>query len=329
MPIFRAGLLIALVSALAGCEPTRPPPLNSPPVIRIAVIPKGTTHEFWRAVQAGAQKAGRELGATVTFQGPEREDDRESQVSLVQNTISVRPDAIVLAPLDARALVDPVRQARAAGIPVVIIDSGLEARAGEDFVSFVATDNRKGGQMAGRRLGEALGGRGRVVILRYLEGSASTTQREEGCLQALTEFAGIEVIDPGRYAGATRATAQEAAENLLAASGSFDGVFCPNESSTYGMLLALRTRGLAGKVRFVGFDASDAAIEAVRAGEVEGLVLQNPVRMGYLGVKAAIDHLRGGVVEPEIDTGALLLTRDNLDSPEARELLAPPPAAGK
>lgn len=302
--------------------------------LRIAVAPKGTTHEFWKSVKAGAERAAKAAGnVEITFRGPEREDDREAQISLVQNLIAAKYDAIVLAPLDDQALVGPVKQATAAGIPVVIIDSGLKAEAGKDFVSFVATDNYLGGKLAGKRLAEAMGGKGKAMLLRYLEGSASTAQREQGFIDAIKEAGGIELIDPKRYAGATRATAQEAADNLIASNQGFTGVFCPNEPSTFGMVLALRNRSLLGKVAFVGFDASDAALEALRNGEMQGLVLQNPIRMGEMGVRAAVDHLRKKPVERLIDTGVRLVTKENLQTPETLELIGaapvPPTAPAK
>lgn len=294
------------------------------PALRIAVVPKGTTHEYWKSIHAGARKAEKELGGVqITFRGPEKEDDRDQQVSLMQNLISSKYDAIVLAPLDDRALVGPVRQAAAMKIPVVIMDSGLQAEVGKDFVSFVATDNEKGGGLAGRKMGELLGGKGKVLLLRYQEGSASTALREKGFVDAIGGFKEIQLIDPKRYGGATRATAQEAAENLLAANGDIAGVFCPNESTTFGMMLALRSRGLAGKVRFIGFDSSPELVDAMRKSEIQGLVVQNPVRMGYLAVKAAVDHLRGRPVEPRIDTGVGLITPEAMDTPENRELLSP------
>jgi ribose transport system substrate-binding protein len=292
--------------------------------LKIAVIPKGTTHEFWKSVHAGAAKAEAELeGIEITFRGPEKEDDREQQVALVQNLLTGRYDAIVLAPLDDHALVAPVRQAKAAGVPVVIIDSGLEGTAGEDFVSFVATDNKRGGRVAGEHMAELLEGKGRVLMLRYQEGSASTRLREEGFVEAIGEHPGIELIDPGRFAGPTRETALQAAENLLAANPEIDAVYCPNESSTFGMLLALRGRGLAGEVRFVGFDSSEGLVEALRNREIDGLVVQSPIRMGYLGVMAAVDHLRGVSVETRIDTGASLVTGETMDDPEVKELISP------
>lgn len=324
-----------------GCEKEPAPANSSTPAnptdkpgdkpsgkpLRVALVPKGTTHEFWKSIHAGGVKAAKEAGnVELTFRGPEREDDREQQVSLVQNLVSSKYDAIVLAPLDDKALVGPVKDATAAGIPVVIIDSGLQAEAGKDFVSFVATDNYKGGQLAAQRMIKSLGGdaaKGRVLMLRYQEGSASTAQREQGFADEIVKAKGITFIDPKRYAGATRATAQEAAENLLASNTDLQGVYCPNESSTFGMLLALRSRTLAGKVNFVGFDSSEGLVQAMSAGEIDGLVVQNPMRMGYLGVKTALDHLHGTKAEKSIDTGCALVTKDNMSTPEMKELLAP------
>jgi ribose transport system substrate-binding protein len=335
----RAGVCL-LLAGLMGCEAKPPPKTESgrgttqpaaqtaasvpAKPLRIAVIPKGTTHDFWKSVHAGALKAKQEFGPLdLIFRGPEKEDDREQQVSLVQNFISSRVDAIVLAPLDDKALLPAVRQATAAKIPVVIIDSGLAGEAGQDFISFAATDNYKGGQLAGERIGEVLGGQGRVLLLRYQEGSASTVERERGFTDALAKFPGIELVDPKRYAGPTRATAQEAAENLLTAHGDVQGVFCPNESSTFGMLLALRSRGMAAKIHFVGFDASPGLVEALGKSELDGLVVQNPMKMGYVGVKTAVDYLRGRPISPRQDTGVVLVTPESMSTPEYKDLLSP------
>ncbi len=291
---------------------------------KIAVIPKGTTHDFWKSVHAGAEKARQELGdVEVVFRGPEKEDDREQQIALVENFVSDKVDAIVLAPLDDKALVSPARRAMAAKVPVVVIDSGLAGEPGKDFASFVATDNHRGGQLAGERMREVLGGKGKVLLLRYQEGSASTMERERGFVEVIAKAEGMELIDPKRYAGATRATAQEASENLLTAHTDMVGIFCPNESSTFGMLLALRARGLAGKVRFVGFDASPGLVKALADKELDGLVVQNPMKMGYLGVKTAADAIAGRPVELRVDTGVAMVTPDNMTKPEFAELLNP------
>lgn len=214
---------------------------------RVMVIPKGTTHEFWQSVHAGASKAAEELGdVEILWQGPSREDDRTEQIKLVQNAVASGVDGIVLAPLDARALVEPVEQAIAKGIAVVIIDSALES---DKVASFVATDNYRGGVLAAQRLGGLLGGEGRIILLRYAVGSASTEEREKGFVETMKkEFPRVVFVSDDQYAGATSDLAQQKAQNLLTRfKGRFDGVFCPNESSAVGMLRALEGAGLLAK----------------------------------------------------------------------------------
>ncbi len=299
---------------------------EGPQKISIAVIPKGTTHEFWKSIHAGAVKAGRELGVEVIWKGPLKEDDREAQISVVENFISAGVSGIVLAPLDETALVVPVSNAKRVGIPVVVIDSGLK---GSDYISYIATNNKLGGVLAGRRLVELLNGKGRVILLRYQEGSASTNLRESGFLEVMQQHPGIEVVSSNQYAGATTETAYRISENLLApyktADGrlTIDGIFCPNESSTFGMLRALQDANLAGKVRFIGFDSSVKLVEALEKGELDGLILQNPFKMGYLGVKTMVAFLQNQPYENYIDTGVTLVTRENMNQPEIRELILP------
>ncbi len=295
---------------------------------QVAVIPKGTTDEYWKSIHAGALRAQRELQAAgvdvaIIWKGPLREDDREQQVQVVENFVGRQVSGIVLAPLDARALVAPVEEAVGAHIPVVVIDSGLQSKLPS---SVVATDNREGGRLAARRLGGLLGGQGKVILLRYMVGSASTEEREEGFLEVMRrDFAGIQLISTEQHAGATRDSAKRAAENLLNRfGGEVTGVFASNESSASGMLLALRDAGLAGgKVKFVGFDASQVLDQALVAGDVQGLVVQDPVKMGYLGVKTLVAVLRGEKVPAVIDTGVGLVTPENMNDPVQAALLHP------
>jgi ribose transport system substrate-binding protein len=301
---------------------------NDKKKITIAVIPKGTTHEFWKSIHAGSNKAAAELKAQgteieVIWKGPLREDDREQQIQVVEGFAAQGVSGIVLAPLDNRALVRPVADARRAGVPTVIIDSGLES---DEIVSFVATDNYKGGTLAADRMGQLLGGKGKVIMLRYAEGSASTTEREQGFLDQIKKnFPEIELISTDQYAQATRDTAKRASENLLNRFGDqVQGIFTPNESSTMGMLLALEDIGKAGKVSFVGFDVSQKFIEALNAGQLHGIVVQNPFNMGYLGVKTMVENLLGRPVEKKIDTGVMMVTKENMQTPEVQTLLRPP-----
>jgi ribose transport system substrate-binding protein len=289
--------------------------------ITIAVIPKGTTHEFWKSIHAGAIKASRELGVDIQWNGPLREDDREEQSKIVETFIASKVSAIVLAPLDDRSLMPPVMEAKGRGIPTVVIDSGLQ---GEAHSSFVATDNYKGGALAAERLGELLKGKGKIIMLRYQEGSASTTERERGFTDTMkSQFPGIQFLSDNQYAGATTETAFTASENILNTYSNPDAIFTPNESSTFGCLRALQSRGLAGKIIFVGFDSSTKLVEALRNKEIQGLVLQNPFNMGYLGVKTAVAVIKGETFEPRIDTGVMLATPENMDQPEIQQLLTP------
>jgi ribose transport system substrate-binding protein len=252
-----------------------------------------------------------------------REDDREQQIQVVEGFTAQGVDGLVLAPLDDRALARPVEEAQSAHVPTVIIDSALQSNA---IVSFVATDNRKGGMLAADRLGDLLGARGKVILLRYAEGSASTQDREDGFLQEIKQkYPNIQLISTDQYAGATRDTAKRAAENLLNRFGDeVQGIFCPNESTTAGMLSALQDIGKAGKVIFVGFDTSQSFIDAMRAKQLQGIVVQNPFNMGYLGVRTMFESLQGKPVAKRIDTGVTLITLDNLDGAETQTLLHPP-----
>jgi len=309
------------VSACANKKNAEAPGPGAAKTLQIAVIPKGTTHVFWKSVEAGAKAAGAELGVNIVWKGPIKENDRAQQIAIVEQFTAEKVDGIVLAPLDDTALQRPVAAATAKGIPVVIFDSALKGEAGKDFASLVATDNRKGGSMGGERLGELLGGKGDVVLLRYQVGSASTDEREAGFLEAIGKHPDVKLLVDNRYAGATAGEAKNAAMNLLDKLREAEGIFCPNESSTFGMLLALRQSNLNGKVRFVGFDTSPPLVEALRNKDIDALVAQNPTRMGYLGVRTCVDRIRGQQVEPRVDTGVRLITRDNLNDPEIRELL--------
>jgi ribose transport system substrate-binding protein len=281
---------------------------------------------FWQSIHAGAQKAATEAGVEIIWRGPLREDDRDSQVSEVEGFISRGVSGIVLAPLDESALVAPVSEAMRRKIPVVIIDSGLK---GDDYVSFVATDNTKGGELAGERLAEVMQGTGKVILLRYAEGHDSTNRREQGFLDAIAKHSGIEVVSANQYGGADVEGYYKRAEAMLSnyknpdGTLAIDGLFTPNESSTFAMMRVLQDNGWAGKVRFVGFDASENLVNGLRSGALDGLIVQDPVRMGYLGVKTMVAHLRGEPIERSIDTGVHVATPTNMDEPAMKELLSP------
>jgi ribose transport system substrate-binding protein len=316
---------IVLLTVSAGCSRGNQP-ASSDSKMTVAVIPKGTTHEFWQSIHAGANKAGQELGVEIIWRGPLREDDRDAQVSEVEGFISRGVSGIALAPLDESALVGPVSDAMSRKIPVVIFDSGLK---GDNYVSFVATDNIKGGRMAGERIAQSIGGKGRVVLLRYAEGHDSTGKREQGFLEAMAAQPGIKVVSSNQYVGTDVEGAYKRAESILTSlknpdgSLGIDGLFCANESSTFAVMRVLQENGWADKVKFVGFDASPNLVKGLRDGALDGLIVQDPVQMGYLGVKTLVTHLKGGQVERRIDTGVHLVTRDNMTQPDMKALIEP------
>jgi ribose transport system substrate-binding protein len=289
--------------------------------LRIAVIPKGTTHVFWKSVEGGARKAAGEAGVEMVWKGPLREDDRAEQIKVVEQFVSEGVDGICLAPLDSEALARPISSAMGRKIPVVVFDSSVLGEPGKDFVSYVATNNTKGGEMAGEQLAKLLGGKGKVVLLRYSVGSGSTTERETGFLQALKKHPDITLLVENRYAGATVGSAKAEAMKLVDQLKQADGVFAPNESSTLGLLGALQDNGLTGKVKFVGFDATPPLVEAMQKGEIQALVAQDPARMGYLSVQSCVKHIRGEPVEKVIDTGVRLLVPESLNDPDTRKFL--------
>jgi ribose transport system substrate-binding protein len=321
-PGYGLGALV-IVAALAGCQGPAPPASTGPKKLRVAVVPKGTSHAFWKSIHAGAAKAEAEFpDVEIIWKGPAQEDNRTEQINIIDNFTTDRVDGIVLAPLDRTALVKPVSTAMAKSIPVVVIDSGLET---DDIVSYISTDNYNGGRLAGQYMGKLLAGKGNVIVLRYQVGSESTEQREKGFLETLAqEFPDIKVISSEQYAGASQPSALSQAENLLTRfKDEVNGWFCPCEPVTAGTAQAVKNAGLAGTIKIVGFDSGPDVMTAMRDGVVHGLILQDPINMGYLGVKTVRSHIKGEPVDKRVPTGEYLLTPENIDEPRSQELHSP------
>jgi ribose transport system substrate-binding protein len=331
------GWAAAACLALAGCGP------DTTFRYHIAVIPKGLTHEFWQSIHRGAQRAADDLAeegipTRVIWDGPLQEHDALAQIRIVDRRISTRVNGIVLAPQHSETMVPPVQRAAEQHIPVLIIDSGL-ARP-DLYVKYVATNNYNGGRLAAEHLLEVLQAEGkeapRLVLFRYQVGSESTEQREKGFedyvnqVIAGQERAGkptITWLSRDKYAGATKDTAlKEAAPLVNRLRDQIDGIFAPNESSASGMLDALRSLGLNRKVHLMGFDSSEPLLQAVEEGDVDGLIVQDPYKMGYLGVWILVQYLEGYDVAAggkDLSTGEYVVTRDNVNTPAIRELFRP------
>lgn len=295
---------------------------GGPKKLRIAVIPKGASHEFWKSVEAGALKAEAEFGdVEVAWKGPLSEGDEADQIATVEGFVADGYDGICLAPLDAKSLRAPVDLALKEGIQVLVFDSALQDDT--DIVSYVATNNYHGGQMAGEELARLLGGKGEILLMKYALNSESTEQREQGFKDAIAKYPDIKIVFED-YANAGEDKAIKLGELMMANHGDVvDGIFCPNESTAAGMLTVLRNAGKAGQVKLVGFDAGAKLIDGLEKGDLHATVLQDPVKMGYESVKLMRDKLQGKEVAKRVETGELLATTENCHDPEVRKLLEP------
>jgi ribose transport system substrate-binding protein len=329
-------LSVAVLVGVLGCTkapqapPTTAPPLGAakqpasvtPPgskTYRIAVVPKGTAYSFWKTVKAGAEAAGKETGAEIDWKGPDQETDVARQVAIIENFITSRVDAIVMAACDAKALVPKVKQAMAAGIPVITIDSGI---ATDDALSFVATDNVKGAREGTEKLIELIGGSGKVGAIPFIQGAATSDMREQGFNEAVKANPKVQAVKP-LYSQGDAEKGMKAAENMITSNPDLKGIFAANEPGAIGAARAIKQRGLVGKVKLVGFDAADTEISALKEGVIQALVVQDPFKMGYEGVKAAVAAIRKKPVEKRIDTGVMIVTMDNLNDPKVQALLNP------
>jgi ribose transport system substrate-binding protein len=337
-----AALAVSVVLA-AGCGPA----VNYK--YRIAVIPKGLTHEFWQSIHRGADRAAADLGkqgvsVEVLWDGPAKENDSLEQIKLIEAKAGMGINGLVLAPQDSVQMVAPVQRVVDKHIPVVIIDSGLDkealAKNPELIVKYVATDNYHGGQLAAERLLKVLKDAGvkdqKIVLFRYAAGSESTEQREKGFHDVIDKAIAdhkpgaptITWLSDNQFAGATVSDAEKTAGPLLSRFRDQEGVgiFAVNESAATGMLNSMKTLGLAKKFKYVGFDTSVQLLGAVRDGDIDGLVVQDPYKMGYIALWTLVHSLEGSQVSEggkTLSTGEYVVTRDNLDDAKTKELINP------
>jgi ribose transport system substrate-binding protein len=331
----------ALPFLLPGCQ-------RSSNALRIVVIPKGMTHEFWESIHRGAERAAADFGAEGTqveilWDGPLRERDILEQISIVDRRIATGVDGIVLAPQHSQILSAPVKRAQEEHIPVVVIDSGLSYKEG--MIKYVATDNYNGGWLAAEHLASTLVAEGKsrpkLILLRYQIGSESTEQREQGFLDYFDPtktkprhgpLPEVQWLSDNQYAGATRDSATRAAAPLVQQfRDQVDAIFAPNESSASGTLDALRSQGLnfgdssnERRIHLMGFDSSKPLLQAIADGNVDGSIIQDPYKMGYVGVTTLVRFIKGEDVnehgESKVQyTGEYLVTRQNVADFETRK----------
>src|SRR3954454_16122845 len=284
----------------------------------VAVIPKATGDLFWESVHAGAVKSGWANKVEIVWDGPPAETDIAGEMKIVETMINRQVDAIVLAPSDRSAFKIVVNRARAAGIPVVIYDSGLDT---QNYTSFVATDNFLGGSMAADRMGQILNGKGKVVMIKTVPGGASTTAREDGFRSELNaKFPGIKILD-GRFGMTSPAVSRGVTENMLAALPDLAGIFASNESGSAGASLA--SKDYRGRVKLVGFDSSPMLIDQLKAGVITSLVIQDPFRMGETAVDQAVKAIRKESVQKDMFLSPRLVDLNNLNDPAVQAQIKP------
>jgi ribose transport system substrate-binding protein len=316
----------AFAAVLVGCGPKTETPASAPAAapktgakLKIAVVPKGTAHNFWQTVQAGAQKGGEQFNAEILWKGPAEETDVAGQTAIIEDFINQKVDAIVMAACDSKSLIGPVQAAVKAGIPVITIDSGVDS---DNALSFVATDNIKGAAEAATKLAELIGDAGEVGVIPFIKGAATSDMREKGFVDEARKHSKITVLPP-LYSSSDTAKGMSATENMLTGHPNLKGIFAANEPGAVGAAQAIKQRGVAGKVKLVAFDAADAEIQALKDGTIQALIVQNPFKMGYEGVKAAISAIKKEPVEKRIDTGVAVVTKDNMNTPEMEKILYP------
>lgn len=293
---------------------------NSSKTKRIAVIPKGTSHIFWITVHSGAAAAGQKFGVDVLWNGAPMETEYDRQMQIMDSMIAQRVDGIAVAASERHALNRSLDRAAELGIPVTVFDSGVDST---NYMTFLATDNYEAGRMGARELARLVGNKGTVAIVMHAPGSASTMDRERGFDEVMkTEFPRIQVV-ARQFGMSDRSKAMAAAEDILTAHPDLNGIFASSEPSSIGVALAIKSRGLSGKVKFVAFDSSDSMIKDLKAGAIDAIVVQDPFKMGFEAVKTLVDKLHGQTPPKRIDLLARVIRKADLDNPDVHELLYP------
>jgi ribose transport system substrate-binding protein len=319
-------VLLACVLALSACSATG----ASGGSQEIAVIVKTGNSSFWQNVQTGAMDAMKELKAqtpklSVTFLGAQSESNINEQISIVESAIDRGVKAIVLAPSDVTALQPAVKKAKDAGIPVVIIDSKLEGDPSQ-YVSFLATDNKAAGEACAKALIDGVKAatgtdEGKIAIMSYVAGVGSEVGRVGGFEEYIKANSKLEIVDK-QYSNADMPTALNQTTNVLNAHPDLVGIFGANEPTAIGMARAITAAGLSGKIVAIGFDGNSVLQDFVRDGTLLAIAVQSSYNMGYLGVKTAYDASFGKkTVAAYVDTGFLMVTKDNIDTQDAKNVL--------
>ncbi len=286
--------------------------------VYIAIVSKGFQHEFWQTVKLGADTAAEELGIRATFEGPATESMIDVQINMVENAITNKATGLMLAALDAEALVPYVEQARDAGIPVLTFDSDVNS---DIPLSFVATDNKAAAALGAEKLIGLIGGQGKVGVIVHDATSTTGIDRRDGALEALNSAPGITVLQPV-YGAGDHSKSADLIVDMIRANPDLTAIFAGNEGSAVGAAIGLQD-ARREDIILVGFDSSEQEIALLKQGVIDGFVVQNPFQMGYLGVQNMYDAIQGKSISKRIDTGATYVDLSNLETEVIQKLLYP------
>ena len=286
---------------------------------KVAIISKGYQHEFWRTVEAGARQAAKELDVEMSFIGPEKESEIGKQVSMVENELIKQPTALMLAALDQNALRPISERIVNSGIPLVTFDSNI---AGGIETSFVATDNIEVGVIAAKEMIRLIGETGTVGVIAHNAGTSTAIQRTKGFIDEMKKYPGIKLLST-KYSDGDKIKAINITQDIVTANPDIKGVYGTNEGAVVGVGRAISEMGKNDSIVVIGVDSSSEEINLLKEGAIDGMVVQSPFNMGYLALKIAIKAAHGEKVEKRVDTGAILVTRENLNDEKIQKILFP------
>ena len=286
--------------------------------IYIPVISKGFQHQFWQAVESGAQQAADDLGVEITFEGPETEAMVDRQIEMLQAALAKDPSAICFAALDTQAAIPLLEEANSRGIPIVGFDSGVDS---DIPVATAATDNVAAAALAADKMAELIGDEGKVAVLVHDQTSRTGIDRRDGFLNQMAEaHPNIEIVNVD-YGAGDQLKSTDLAKAVIQANPDLKGYFGANEGSIIGVLNAVTELGKEGEIVVIGYDAGKQQMDAIRSGVEAGAITQNPVGIGYKCVEAAVKAINGEPVDKVIDTGFFWYDASNIDDPEIAALL--------
>ena len=308
-------IVASMIVACAGAA-TQAPSTSAKPFI--PVISKGFQHQFWQAVKKGSEQAAAELNVDITFEGPESEAMVDKQVEMFQTALDKKPAAICLAAVDSKAFQPLLEKAKAAGIPVIGFDSGVDS---DIPVSTAATDNIAAASLIADKMAELIGGAGEVAVIAHDQTSRTGIDRVKGFTdQIKAKYPNITIVDT-QYGGGDQLKSTDLAKAIIQAHPNLKGFFGANEGSIIGVLNAVKELNMEGKITVIGYDSGQQQMDAIRSGAEAGAVTQNPIGIGYECVKAALAASKGETLPKTIDTGFYWYDKTNIDEAKIQAVL--------